>query len=145
PEKKFGGQDSYRRRAITAQGLVPRYFAPVLRCEVVRRIRRAIAMGGFSDAKAVAATGRWVLQVLGVLLGAATLISFVKSGFAIELSGLPAKLHANYVWTRNTLFEPLVRWLGWTLPWWAKDLVVSYALLGAAHGRALTTLDDVSG
>jgi hypothetical protein len=87
----------------------------------------------------VARTLSWTWQILGALLGTATAISIVKNGFGIEIYGLPAKVLAQYVWFRETLLSPVVwvvRKFGIEITWWAKDIVMAYALLGAAHFRA---------
>lgn len=86
----------------------------------------------------VAATWSWTFQILGVLLGTATCISIVKNIGAIELYGMPARVFAQYAWLRDMLFEPIawpLRYLGLTLPWLLKDLILGYLLTGAAFYR----------
>jgi hypothetical protein len=90
------------------------------------------------QSQSLVATGSKVWHVLGILLGTATCISFVKNGFAIELHGLPAKIYQQYAWVRDMLFEPVVwvlRYFGLTMPWWLKDSVVAYGLVVGAHWR----------
>jgi hypothetical protein len=86
----------------------------------------------------VASTWSWTFQTLGVLLGTATCISIVKNVGAIELFGLPARAFAQYAWLRDMLFEPIawpLRYLGLSLPWLLKDLLLGYLLIGAAFYR----------
>jgi hypothetical protein len=88
---------------------------------------------------AAARTLSWTWQVLSVLLGTATAISIIKNGFAIDVYGLPAKILAQYVGLRDTLFAPLVwavSYWGIVIAWWVKDIIVAYTLVGAAHARA---------
>jgi hypothetical protein len=85
-------------------------------------------------------------QVLGTLVGAATLVSLVKNGFAIELNGLPAAIFAHYAWLRDALFEPVVwllRYLGLTMPSWLKDLIMAYGLMAAVLWRVLNTFEGL--
>jgi hypothetical protein len=87
----------------------------------------------------VARTLSWTWQILGVLLGAATAISIIKNGFAIDVHGLPAKALAQYIWLRDTLFAPVawaMRYWGIEMAWWVKDTIMAYVLVGAAHARA---------
>jgi hypothetical protein len=96
-------------------------------------------MSDISQAKDTYAAGRWAVQIFGVLLGIATVVSLVKSGFAVELSGLPAKVYQQYAWLRDAAFEPIVlvlHYWGVTIPWWVRDLLMAYALIAAAHWRA---------
>lgn len=87
------------------------------------------------------ATGSWMWRILGIAVGTATLVSLVKSGFSIELYGLPAKVYQNYAWLRDIVFEPLVWALSYwlvLLASWMKDLIAAYGLIAAAHWRALS-------
>jgi hypothetical protein len=80
--------------------------------------------------------------VLGVLVGTATVVSLVKSGFAIELAGLPQQIFRHYASLRDAVFEPLawaLRWIGLGLPIFLRDVLVAYGLLSAAHWRAFQT------
>jgi hypothetical protein len=84
--------------------------------------------------------GTW--EILSSLVGAATLISLVKNGFAVDLHGLPAALFQQYTWMRDAIFEPVIwvlRYFDLTMQWWLKDLTMAYALITAAHWRALNT------
>jgi hypothetical protein len=88
----------------------------------------------------VFATGARVWHWLGILIGTATLISLVKNGFAIELSGLPAQLYKTYAWLRDMLFLPVVwtlRYFDLTMPVWLKDAVMAYGLASAAYARTI--------
>jgi hypothetical protein len=67
-----------------------------------------------------------------VLLGAATVISIIKNGFSIDLYGLPAKVLAQYIWLRETMFAPVAwvaRHFGIEIASWIKDMIVAYAVL----------------
>jgi hypothetical protein len=91
-----------------------------------------------------AATWSWVLRGLGVLWGIGIVISLVQGGFAIELQGIPAKVHQQYVWLRDMLFWPVVwalRYFGLTMPWWLKDIVMAYGLGAGAYWRAQRQID----
>lgn len=93
---------------------------------------------GSKKEKTSAATAAWMWRVLGILVGTGTLISLIKTGLVIELSGVPAKLYQHYVWLREMLFEPLLwvlRRFGLTIPVWSKDVVMAYGLVAAAHWR----------
>jgi hypothetical protein len=95
------------------------------------------------SASAVARTLSWTWQILGMLVGTATAISIIKNGFAIDVYGLPAKVLAQYAWLRDTLLVPLVwaaRYFGIEIAWWVKDMMMAYALLAAAHGRAYQSM-----
>jgi hypothetical protein len=63
-------------------------------------------MSEISKHKQAIATGRWVWQVLGIMVGTATVVSLIKHGFSIELSGLPAKVFQQYAWLRDMLLSP---------------------------------------
>jgi hypothetical protein len=79
-------------------------------------------------------------QSVRPLLSTATAISIIKNGFAIDVHGLPAKVLAQYVWLRDTLFAPVVwalRYLGIEIEWWVKDVIMAYALVGAALARTI--------
>jgi hypothetical protein len=92
------------------------------------------------EQNSVARTWSWTWQVLGVLLGTATAI---KNGFAIDVYGLPAKVLAQYIWLRDTLFAPVawaVRYFGVEIEWWVKDAIMAYVLVAAAHARAYEVL-----
>jgi hypothetical protein len=94
----------------------------------------------------VARTLSWTWQILGILLGTATTISIIKSGFAIDVYGLPAKVLSHYVWLRDTLFVPavwVVHYFGIEIAWWIKDLIMAYALVGAAHARAYQVMNAI--
>lgn len=85
------------------------------------------------------AMGSGVWRVLGILLGISTFVSLIKNGFHIEVYGLPAKLLQEYTWLRDMLFWPVVEvldYFGLMMPWWAKDALVGYGVVGSAHGRA---------
>ena len=95
-----------------------------------------------SNSKQAVATWRWAWQLLGIMVGTATFVSLIKHGFAIELSGLPAKVYGQYTWLRDMVFEPavwLVSWIGLTIPPWLKDVITVYGLIGAAFVRAMTS------
>lgn len=95
----------------------------------------------------VARTFSWTCQILGMLLGTATAISIIRSGFSIDLYGLPAKVLAQYIWLRDTLFVPVVwavRYFGIEIAWWVKDTVMAYALLAAAHARAYQVMSRMN-
>ena len=94
--------------------------------------------------ESVLGTASWVFSGLGILLAIATCISIIKNGFSIELHGTPAKVLAQYTWLRDMLFEPVVwvlRYYGLTMPWWLKDIVVAYGLVGAAVSRSYREFD----
>jgi hypothetical protein len=95
-------------------------------------------MSGESPQNAAGATWSLLWSGLGTLSAAAVVISLVKSGFAIELHRLPAKMYEQYVWLRDMLFEPIVwvlRYFGLTIPAWLKDVLMGYGLVAAAHWR----------
>ena len=100
-------------------------------------------MSEISQSKQAFATGRWVWQTLGILLGTATMVSLIKHGFVIELSGLPAMVLQQYAWLRDMLFEPLVRvarFFGLSFPASLKDVIAAYALVAAAQYRSVRGL-----
>jgi hypothetical protein len=105
--------------------------------------------GASEQVKSVVSTGSWVFRVLGILWGSATLVSFVKSGFAIELYGLPAQLYAGYAWVRDMILEPVAwplrHYLGVAMPWWAKDAIMAYMTIGAAFVRSSHAYADATG
>jgi hypothetical protein len=80
-------------------------------------------------------------SAIGRLVGAAALIKFALSSLAVPVSKWLAAALAAY----TTLFHPLVDYsaglivslLGYKLLPWAKDLVVLYALIGAAFTRGI--------
>jgi hypothetical protein len=103
-------------------------------------------MSESSKQSTIARTCSWTWQVLGVLLGTATAISIIRNGFAIDVYGLPAKALAQYIWLRDTLFEPLVwavLYFGIQITWWVKDTIMTYALLAAAHARAFEVMSPL--
>ena len=89
----------------------------------------------------------WAWKILGVLVGAATIISLIRNLFTIDLYGLPAELHKQYSILRDWLFYPiayLLKFLSLPFPAWLKDLIAAYAVPAAAiwrHG-VLTGEDD---
>jgi hypothetical protein len=75
---------------------------------------------------------------LGILIGAATVISLIKNLFVIDLYGLPAELHKQYSILRDWLFYPVVyllKFLSLPLPDWVKDLIAAYSVPAAAVWR----------
>jgi hypothetical protein len=90
-------------------------------------------------------TVRWVWHVLGVLVCTATLVSIVKNGFSIDLSGLPARIYQQYAWLRDTLYGPLVwtvAYFGLAFPPLLKDLLTGYCVVAASHFRALLPVSN---
>jgi hypothetical protein len=79
-------------------------------------------------------TSSWVFRWLGILWGAATVISLAKRGFAIDLRGLPQIFYEQYVWLRDMLFEPLV-WVFKELSPSAKDALMFYGIIAATSSR----------
>jgi len=72
-----------------------------------------------------------------------SLINLVKSGFAIEIRGLPATILQQYIWLRDMLFETvmlIMRHYGLTIPSCAKDVVLGYALIAGAFWRSFAFL-----
>lgn len=80
----------------------------------------------------------WAWKILGILIGAATVISLIKNLFVIDLYGLPAELHKQYSILRDWLFYPVVyvlKFLSLPLPDWVKDLTAAYSVPAAAVWR----------
>ena len=101
-------------------------------------VRFAFAVGVAVAKTSQASVWSWAWQVLGLLLGIATVVSIIKSGFDIQLYGLAAKVYQQYAWLRDLLFEPIVlvlHYLGLTFPWWLKDTIMSYGLIAGTHWR----------
>lgn len=73
------------------------------------------------------------LSVVGAVI---TIVAFIKSGFEIDLYGLPAELHARYSSLRDKVFEILFFWLPWIIPIALKDFIASYFLMGFSYLRA---------
>jgi hypothetical protein len=90
-----------------------------------------------SAARIGSGTGAWICRALGILLSSGILISLIKEGLAIEVSGVPAEAFAFYAWARDMLFEPLMSLVP-TIPAWVKDALMGYALVCAVHVRTIT-------
>jgi hypothetical protein len=80
----------------------------------------------------------WTWGLLGMFAGAATVISLVRNGLDIPLSGMPRIIYEHYIWLREALFWPIERLLVFVdlrLPGWSKDLIVGYLACGSAGVR----------
>ncbi len=86
--------------------------------------------------KLIGGTGTWVSALLASMVTAATWAALVKSGFDIDLHGLPAAIYKNYTSIRDPIFDLLFAWLPFTLPGPVKDLATMYLALGAVSQRA---------
>ncbi len=96
--------------------------------------------------KALLETWKWVWGVLGILVGAAAVISLVKQGVRVELNGLPQQLYSQYVALRDIVFHPITwllhSFLATPFPEWLKDVIAGYVVASGAMWRASMVLRE---
>lgn len=84
---------------------------------------------------------------MGILMGAATLISMAKATFSIEFSTWPQAVFDQYKWFRETIFLPVehaFHWVGLRMPSLLKDGLLAYFLVGGAMLRSVLATSGIA-
>ena len=74
--------------------------------------------------------------ILGSLCTAAAWAALIKDGFDISLYHVPAVIYQTYVKIRDPIFDLTFIWLPFTLPFYIKDFISIYLLVGVVSSRA---------